>query len=56
MELFGSLCQENGLDVAIARHQTDPSALMEGLYIKVEEEGIVQSRYKYVRSDFLNTI
>jgi RNA ligase len=56
MERFDALCQENGLDVEIARHQTNPSSLMEGLYIKVEEEGIVQARYKYVRSDFLTTI
>jgi RNA ligase len=53
---FLSLCQENGLDIAISRHQTDSSSLMEGLYIKVEEDGLVQARYKYVRSDFLTTI
>jgi hypothetical protein len=29
---------------------------MEGLYIKVEEDGIVQERYKYVRASFLTTI
>jgi hypothetical protein len=26
---------------------------MEGLYIKVEEDGIVKDRFKFVRSDFL---
>lgn len=29
---------------------------MEGLYIKVEEEGTVQERYKYVRAGFLQTV
>jgi hypothetical protein len=29
---------------------------MEGLYIKVEEQGQVVERYKYVRFDFLNAI
>lgn len=36
--------------------ETDPSRLMEGLYIKVEEEGEVKARYKYVRADFLTTV
>jgi len=30
--------------------------LMEGLYIKWEEDGIVKDRYKYVRSGFVQTI
>ena len=29
---------------------------MEGLYIKVEEEGKVMERLKYVRQDFLSTV
>jgi hypothetical protein len=36
--------------------QTDLSDLAEGLYIKVEEEGRVVSRYKYVRHDFLTRV
>jgi hypothetical protein len=36
--------------------QTDPSDLMEGLYIKVEESGAVIGRFKYVRRDFLTTV
>jgi hypothetical protein len=32
------------------------NGLMEGLYIKWEEDGIVKGRYKYVRSDFTQTI
>lgn len=40
----------------IVARQTDVSDLMEGLYIKVEEEGKVRARYKYVRHDFLTTV
>jgi hypothetical protein len=36
--------------------ETDTSDLMEGLYIKVEEDGVVKERYKWVRSDFLQRI
>ena len=28
---------------------------MEGLYVKVEADGVVQERYKYVRGGFLQT-
>jgi len=30
--------------------------LMEGLYVKVEEEGVVRGRYKYVRASFLQAV
>jgi RNA ligase len=56
MDRFDAVCAEQDLDIARARQQTDPSYLMEGLYIKVESDGIVQARYKYVRADFLTTI
>ncbi|MEZ4827375.1 MAG: RNA ligase family protein [Bacteroidia bacterium] len=36
--------------------ETDPSLDMEGLYIKVEENGVVSERYKFVRKDFLTTV
>ncbi len=29
---------------------------MEGLYLKVEEGGVVQARYKFVRQDFVTRI
>lgn len=35
---------------------TDPINLMEGLYLKVEEDGVVKERYKWVRGDFLQCI
>lgn len=36
--------------------ETDASRTMEGLYIKVEEEGQVVQRVKYVRASFLQTV
>lgn len=45
-----------GLDSERIQRETDPSDLMEGLYIKVEEEGRVAARYKYIRADFLTAV
>lgn len=42
-----------GLDHDRVIRETDSSRQMEGLYIKVEEGGRVQERYKFVRADFL---
>jgi hypothetical protein len=50
------LCEGLGLDAARALSETDPSPLMEGLYIKVEEDNVVKERYKYVRASFLTTV
>ena len=36
--------------------ETDNSTTMEGLYIKIEENGIVTDRVKYVRASFLQSI
>lgn len=44
------------LDLPLAWKQTDGSNLAEGLYIKVEENGQTVARYKFVRSDFVQTI
>ena len=44
------------LDLPLAWRQTDGSDLAEGLYIKVEENGQTVARYKFVRSDFVQTI
>jgi hypothetical protein len=43
------------LPVDAVRH-TDWSGLMEGLYIKWEEDGVVKGRYKYVRGSFTNHV
>lgn len=45
-----------GWDVERAVRQTDLSGLMEGLYLKVEEDGVVKERYKFVRAEFLQVV
>ncbi len=52
------LCQvasELGLDPMEALEHTDPTNLMEGLYIKVEDGGRVVGRMKYVRHGYTQT-
>ena len=44
------------LDEELILRQTDLEKTMEGLYIKVEENGIVVDRMKYVRYTFLQTV
>ena len=46
----------NGLDPDRQCRETDPSVLMEGLYIKVEEDGEVVERMKFVRQSFLQCV
>ena len=47
---------------ALANHierqvrETDPSLTMEGLYIKVEADGVVKDRMKYVRNSFYQCV
>jgi hypothetical protein len=48
--------RRRGLDVPRAVRETDPSDHMEGLYLKVEEEGCVTARIKYVRASFLASV
>jgi len=45
-----------GCDAERALRESDPSGLMEGLYIKVESEGVVTERYKFVRPGFLQVV
>lgn len=47
---------KQGLDPIRQIKETDNSNLMEGLYIKLEEDGIVKDRMKYVRYSFLQTV
>ncbi|MFP4438522.1 MAG: RNA ligase family protein [Chloroflexaceae bacterium] len=49
-------CAGHGLDPAQVQRETDPTWLMEGLYIKTEEAGRVTGRYKYIRAGFLQTV
>ena len=45
-----------GLDPERACAETELSGMMEGLYIKVEEDGQVADRMKYVRAAFLQCV
>lgn len=45
-----------GVDPDRAAHETDASDQMEGLYIKVEADGVVTNRLKWVRYDFLTSV
>ena len=56
IERLKSLCQANNLDIELTIQETDCTDLMEGLYIKIEENGVVKERYKYIREDFITTI
>lgn len=50
-----SACATKGIDEQQAWLETDQSELMEGLYIKVETDHVVE-RYKWVRASFLTTV
>jgi hypothetical protein len=55
-EGLGAAARARGLDPEPIWKETDPSDLMEGLYIKVEEGGQVVERYKFIRASFLTTV
>jgi hypothetical protein len=55
-ESFSAAARARGLDAEQVWKETDPSDLMEGLYIKVEEGGQVVERYKFIRASFLTTV
>ncbi len=52
-EVLRQLLIAEGLDVEEFIKRTDPTRTMEGLYIKVEENGAVKERVKYVRQSFI---
>lgn len=55
-EQWWTRLQELAPDPVRACRETDPSVLSEGLYVKVEEDGQVRERFKFVRSSFLTTV
>jgi len=56
MERLRERCERLGINAARALTETDASGATEGLYLKVEEGGVVRERYKYVRAGFLTTV
>jgi RNA ligase len=55
-EKLASAARAQDLEPAKILSESDPSGLMEGLYIKAESGGTVTARYKYVRPGFLQTV
>jgi hypothetical protein len=51
-----SKCAMLGTNPDIVMKETDQSGLMEGLYVKHEDDNQVVGRYKYVRYEFLQSI
>lgn len=56
IEVLRSVAKKYKLDPDQQVMETDPSTTMEGLYIKLEEDGIVKERFKYVRLSFIQCI
>ena len=56
LESLRNYCSETGLDTEKYCAETDSSPLMEGLYIKVEKNGAVNQRMKFVRESYLQGI
>jgi hypothetical protein len=50
------VCGGIPVDATQVLRETDPTELMEGLYVKVEEADCVVARYKFVRASFLTTV
>jgi len=48
--------QSNNAKLEVELENTDLTGVMEGLYIKVEEDGIVKERYKFVRRSFTQKV
>lgn len=51
-----AVTEKEGQDAERSLRETDAARTMEGLYLKVEEDGQVTRRVKYVRSSFLQTV
>jgi hypothetical protein len=56
LERLRESCAKYALDPEGVLRETDASTMMEGLYIKVEEAGVVRERFKYIRAGFLSAV
>lgn len=56
MNRLRAWCEKEGLDADRQCRETEGSGLMEGLYIKVEQDGCVTGRLKYVRAGFMQCV
>lgn len=53
---FAISCTEARYSVTQAESESDVSGSMEGLYVKVEDSGVVRERLKWVRAEFQQTL
>lgn len=53
---FHNACIKGESDFDLEYSRTCLDGMMEGLYVKVEEDGIVAGQYKWVRSSFTQTV
>ena len=56
IETLRKISERMDIDPERQISETDPSMLMEGLYIKIEENGAVAERVKFVRASFLQCV
>jgi hypothetical protein len=56
LDTLREIAERMGIDPELQLRETDNSMLMEGLYIKIEENGEVKERLKYVRASVLQCI
>lgn len=56
IERLRTSCAERRLDIERALRETDTSDTMEGLYVKIEENGTVTGRFKFIRAGFLTAV
>ena len=56
IDVLRRAAERRGLDPERQVAETDPTTTMEGLYIKIEEDGIVKERVKFVRASFLQCV
>lgn len=56
IETLREISERMDIDPERQIRETDPSMLMEGLYIKIEENGAVTERVKFVRASFLQCV
>lgn len=56
IERLREICRKRKFDADRILSETDPSRTMEGLYVKVEQDGAVTGRYKFIRPSFLTTV
>lgn len=55
-EALEAAARAAGVDPERARRETDPADQAEGIYVKVEEGGVVVERYKWIRAGFLTSV